>query len=395
MLAKLVKVNLQQQQQQLQPLPRQQQQQKGVSVQMLNPQQGQPYITQPTVIQAHQLQPFSTQAMEHPQSSQLPPQQQQLQSVQHPQQLQGQPQAQAPQPLIQHNVEQNVLPQKRYMEGAIHTLVDAAVSSSTHTENNTKSPRQPTHAIPTQAPATGITNAEPQVKKQKLNSPNSNINKLVNTATSIEENAKSEVSNQSPAVVESNTNNTSQEEKPVKANSIPSVIGAQEPPQEASLAEEATKAASVSPSTKPLNTEPESSSVQPTVSSESSTTKANDQSTAETIELSTATVPAEASPVEDEVRQHSKEENGTTEASAPSTEEAEPAASRDAEKQQDETAATTITVIKPTLETMETVKEEAKMREEEQTSQEKSPQENTLPRENVVRQVEEDENYDD
>lgn len=35
------------------------------------------------------------------------------------------------------------------------------------------------------------------------------------------------------------------------------------------------------------------------------------------------------------------------------------------------------------------------MREEEQTSQEKSPQENTLPRENVVRQVEEDENYDD
>ncbi|GMC29164.1 unnamed protein product [Saccharomyces cerevisiae] len=362
---------------------------------MLNPQQGQPYITQPTVIQAHQLQPFSTQAMEHPQSSQLPPQQQQLQSVQHPQQLQGQPQAQAPQPLIQHNVEQNVLPQKRYMEGAIHTLVDAAVSSSTHTENNTKSPRQPTHAIPTQAPATGITNAEPQVKKQKLNSPNSNINKLVNTATSIEENAKSEVSNQSPAVVESNTNNTSQEEKPVKANSIPSVIGAQEPPQEASLAEEATKAASVSPSTKPLNTEPESSSVQPTVSSESSTTKANDQSTAETIELSTATVPAEASPVEDEVRQHSKEENGTTEASAPSTEEAEPAASRDAEKQQDETAATTITVIKPTLETMETVKEEAKMREEEQTSQEKSPQENTLPRENVVRQVEEDENYDD
>lgn len=378
----------------MQALPRQQQQQKGVSVQMLNPQQGQPYVTQPTVIQAHQLQPFSAQTIEHPQSSQLPPQQQQLQSIQHPQQLQGQPQTQAPQPLIQHNLEQNALPQKRYMEGAIHTLVDAAVSSSAHPENNTKPPHQSAHPVPNQAPAAITTNTEPQLKKQKLSSPNSNINKLVNTATAIEENSTSEISNPPAAVVESNTSNTLQEEKPAKANSIPPIIHAQQSPQGAITTEEATKPASVPPSTTTLNAESEQYGVQPTSSSENSITKPNDQSTAETIELPTTTVPAEVNPVEDDVGQHPKEENGTTEASA-STEEKETVATGEAEKQEDEIPATTVTVIKPTLETMETVKEEAKMREEEQTTQEKSPQENSLPRENVVRQVEEDENYDD
>lgn len=143
------------------------------------------------------------------------------------------------------------------------------------------------------------------------------------------------------------------------------------------------------------NVEAEPADVQPTLSSENSTTKGNEEGTAETIKLSTTTSPTEATPVEGDVGQDAKEGNGTpTEPAASSAEETDPAAA-ETEPQQDESPATTATVIKPTLETMETVKEEAKMREEEQTAQEKTPQENTLPIENVVRQVEEDENYDD
>ncbi|CAI7151735.1 CPS_collapsed_G0003620.mRNA.1.CDS.1 [Saccharomyces cerevisiae] len=140
-------------------------------------------------------------------------------------------------------MEQNVLPQKRYMEGAIHTLVDAVVSSSTHTENNTKSPRQPTHAIPTQAPATGITKGttgkEAKVELSKFK--HQQISKYSLLPLKKMQNPR---------------------KKTCKRNSIPSVIGAQEPPQEVSPAEEATSSLVFPPSTKPLITEPESSSVQ-------------------------------------------------------------------------------------------------------------------------------------
>lgn len=241
-------------------------------------------------------------------------------------------------------------------------------------------------------------NNEPQPKKQKLNSPNSNINRLVNTVNTIEDNSKPEVSNSPLATAESNSGNTSQEERPVKANSIPPADHTGESSEEAIINEGTIKTTSVPPSMMASNVEAKKSGTHQTSSSENSIAKANDQNTAETMELSTATSPTEVSPLEGDVKEHSREENNTTGEGGASTspiKEKESAAAEKTGPQQEELPDRTITVIKPTLETMETVKEEAKMREEEQTAQEKSPQESILPRENVVRQVEEDENYDD
>ena len=56
------------------------------------------------------------------------------------------------------------------------------------------------------------------------------------------------------------------------------------------------------------------------------------------------------------------------------------------------------TVIKPSAEAIEKLQEEAKLREEEERERlevQSQPENSNVARENVVRQIEEDENYDD
>lgn len=377
--------------------PVQPQLQPQLQAQMQSQQQSQSHpLPQPQAMH----QQFQHQSHTHQVHPQLPSQQQQLQplpaTVVHPQgpmQLPSQPQGgiaavmNSPQPAMgnaggassnqlpqilnqqQKGLSDSTLPQKRAMEGGMDTLVNAAVSSAAN------APPQ-NHIIQMTEPGTETAASEAaQQKKQKRNSPSTTGETALNTV----------VPPESKSVTRSPASQEPSEAPPVE----------QAPAATSSSTNSEAPVASTATTSDPAPAAaPEATAVQsaPAVASTLTSEGAG--------ETENGSFNVKSNTVDNPV-QETAHETTSVNASEPEPENAPE--TKDENKKSGQTeSATSQTVIKPSADAIETLQEEAKLRKEEEQEDldaEPASGENGSSKpavnERVVREVEEDENYDE
>lgn len=290
-----------------------------------------------------------------------------------------------------------MIPQKRLMDGSIHTLVNAAVSTVANDAPPTQAAPAAAAQVPT-LPTSQKTAGEPQQKKLKTKkSPKAAMANLKIRSTTIkdkEQDREKITKHRAPSTAENSATVTAPAS--AAAPEVPTATQVAVPETVKAAAEEAV--AEARDETAVAQTAALEDIVPPVEPAEMEVEEEMQEEKAQEESQVPHEQPEQHEQHEQQEQQEQPEQPGQQEQQESHEEQGMQEPQQQEPQEQDTAVTEPETVIKPSAEAIEKLQEEAKLREEEERERlevQPQPENSSVARENVVRQIEEDENYDD